>query len=216
MSIGATVDSEADGVPTTDAEGDDLAGSDDEDGVTFVDSTVISPSDTTYSVDVIVNSSSSGSTTSTIATDGFASGDYTGGSSDGNGSDWNGDWTEGGDNNNSSSGNVQVNGGVLELRNDGRSLERTLTIPANATGTIELSFDYAETGNDLGVDDPLEIVVGSTTFTIPQGTASGTQTLDITSAVTPGSPVTIEFNTCLLYTSPSPRDLSTSRMPSSA
>ena len=28
--------------------------------------------------------------------------------------------------------------------------------------------------------------------------------------------MTIEINTCLLYTSPSPRDLSTSRMPSSA
>ena len=36
--------------------------------------------------------------------------------------------------------------------------------------------------------------------------------LDLTSVIR----VTIMFYTCLLYTSPSPRDLSTSRMPSSA
>ena len=32
----------------------------------------------------------------------------------------------------------------------------------------------------------------------------------------PGRPESIGVQTCLLYTSPSPRDLSTSRMPSSA
>ena len=46
----------------------------------------------------------------------------------------------------------------------------------------------------------------------------GVRTVDISSdakppVIIPDSP---ELNTCLLYTSPSPRDLSTSRMPSSA
>ena len=34
--------------------------------------------------------------------------------------------------------------------------------------------------------------------------------------ILPGDKVTVEMTPCLLYTSPSPRDLSTSRMPSSA
>ena len=32
----------------------------------------------------------------------------------------------------------------------------------------------------------------------------------------PGQPLQLQYSLCLLYTSPSPRDLSTSRMPSSA
>ncbi|VEP17955.1 conserved hypothetical protein [Hyella patelloides LEGE 07179] len=189
LSIGATVDSESDGAPNTTATGDDVAGTDDEDGVTFVDGTVISTTDTTYSVEVIVNSAG-GTGTSTIAEDNFDTNDYAGGSG------WNSgvDWTDS-EGNGPAAGVVRADSGFLELRNDGRSAQRTLTIPANATGTINLSFDYAEAGNDLGVDDPLQVVVGTTTFTIPQGTASGTQTIDITSAVTPGNAVTIEFNT---------------------
>ena len=34
--------------------------------------------------------------------------------------------------------------------------------------------------------------------------------------ITPGRIMTVDYKNCLLYTSPSPRDLSTSRMPSSA
>ena len=45
---------------------------------------------------------------------------------------------------------------------------------------------------------------------IKVGIAEG-KALDLTQTAT-----TLGFNTCLLYTSPSPRDLSTSRMPSSA
>ena len=47
----------------------------------------------------------------------------------------------------------------------------------------------------------------------PLATAPGTYTLELTIPVTGGATCS---TTCLLYTSPSPRDLSTSRMPSSA
>ena len=40
--------------------------------------------------------------------------------------------------------------------------------------------------------------------------------LDLEDAVSPNDKITARQNVCLLYTSPSPRDLSTSRMPSSA
>ena len=43
-----------------------------------------------------------------------------------------------------------------------------------------------------------------------------TQRESATPPAAPGAPAQSATNTCLLYTSPSPRDLSTSRMPSSA
>ena len=45
---------------------------------------------------------------------------------------------------------------------------------------------------------------------------TGTQLLSILDVITADIAQPLKYNDCLLYTSPSPRDLSTSRMPSSA
>ena len=68
--------------------------------------------------------------------------------------------------------------------------------------------DLWETMQTLGWDpnDDIHVEIG------------GTSVYEIDGAGTKWAPVkgTRKYNNCLLYTSPSPRDLSTSRMPSSA
>ena len=93
--------------------------------------------------------------------------------------------------------NVQ-NGAWKQASDDGGTFEEQLaTITNSSTGTI--TGDSGDAG----------------TFSIR--TASGTQDLILGSNITgTGIPAGSHVHTCLLYTSPSPRDLSTSRMPSSA
>ena len=60
-------------------------------------------------------------------------------------------------------------------------------------------------------------ILPSTGTNIGLGTASGTLNVDGGCKVQVGTALTLGHTQgCLLYTSPSPRDLSTSRMPSSA
>ena len=70
------------------------------------------------------------------------------------------------------------------------------------------SNDLASAMQELGFssDEPLDIAIG------------GTQIYEIEGAGTKWAPEkgTRKYNTCLLYTSPSPRDRTRSRMPSSA
>ena len=194
LTIGAAIDPESDGLPNATATGDDLDGSDDEDGVTF-ETTIIGNDDNTYSVNVIVNAPD----TTTIASDRFNSnGSYAGGSG------WSSNWSEAPESDGAAAGNVSVDTGVLQLRNNNNSAQRNFTIPANATGDINLTFDYAEvsgtegaggSGSVLNSGDDLTVSVNGTNFTVPYGSGSGTQTIDITSLVTPGSTATVEFNT---------------------
>ena len=87
------------------------------------------------------------------------------------------------------------------------------TDPAENAGSMTLS-DWHESANahdDEGGDTGVDL----TTYAFMKG-ADTAEALDITR---PGSLAFVNTEgdiTCLLYTSPSPRDLSTSRMPSSA
>ena len=83
--------------------------------------------------------------------------------------------------------------------------ETTLTPTVNQAGTYTLSV----TDTDNGCATTSEIIVLES-VTPPTAVAMANDQFDCTTLV-----VTLD-GTCLLYTSPSPRDLSTSRMPSSA
>ena len=72
---------------------------------------------------------------------------------------------------------------------------------------VTFSFDYAYTTSDYGLK----------TFTLDPGDGRPIISIDASESAN----IDVEYQihglyTCLLYTSPSPRDLSTSRMPSSA
>ena len=94
----------------------------------------------------------------------------------------------------------EINVGKLTLTGDGLKLLEVTSFPAGQTG--QLVWDANE--GLLKVYNGTEWVVTPGTVPHPVGNASF--------AYTGGD----QIWTCLLYTSPSPRDLSTSRMPSSA
>ena len=88
-------------------------------------------------------------------------------------------------------------------------------IPANAVGSSELADNAVDTA--AIVDDAVtaDKIANSINTAIAANTAKTTNATH-TGDVTGSGSLTIASNACLLYTSPSPRDLSTSRMPSSA
>ena len=86
----------------------------------------------------------------------------------------------------------------------------------NGTGAVNDTIDYAFTVTNTGdvtltgvtVTDPLVTVMGGPIASLAPGATDST-TFTATLIID-------QDDVCLLYTSPSPRDLSTSRMPSSA
>ena len=91
--------------------------------------------------------------------------------------------------------------------------------------------EYSEPENEYFKKNPNTIAAMNYTFTIPrfpeaalnnESTPFGPMGVSINSVVfynqvaAPGDDILEELNTCLLYTSPSPRDATLSRMPSSA
>jgi len=97
----------------------------------------------------------------------------------------------------------------------------TGSVADGATLTVAAGSGRTRAGNSGGADPP-----GADTPTLGTGVAAGTGAGPVTGHVgttLAGADGTLTLNgdgsfsyTCLLYTSPSPRDLSTSRMPSSA
>ena len=116
-----------------------------------------------------------------------------------------------------SSSGIQINGnlipsqdGVFQLGSASRRWQ-TLYVAAE---TIDLG------GATISSDGSGSLAIAATGATLPTGSKVGQQPLVLAGKTTKtgARPVQIVkvFVSCLLYTSPSPRDLSTSRMPSSA
>ena len=74
-------------------------------------------------------------------------------------------------------------------------------------GRISINGKIAKSSTDVSVGDELVINFGNKTLTIRVNELKETTKKDEAEGM---------YEVCLLYTSPSPRDLSTSRMPSSA
>ncbi|VEP17875.1 conserved hypothetical protein [Hyella patelloides LEGE 07179] len=211
LSIGATVDSESDGAPGSNADGDDTLGTNDEDGVTFVDGTVISTSNTSYSAEVIVNAPDS--ITTTLASDDFSAVNNNPGALTAyqGGSGWASDWVAYEDVNattgdaDADAGKVRVNetADSLEITDNGRAAERKIDL-SGTTDDITLNFNYQEFedgGNINPADDPLEIYISNdngANFTLIESyTAAATSptsvSLDITSNITRSADTIIRF-----------------------
>ena len=130
---------------------------------------------------------------------------------------------------------VTVSDGI----HDSSPVESNIAVGLDTDGDGILDAEDLDDDNDGIVDTEERITATITTpiFGVPENGGSSTQTIDLT-ALVPGIAIgdtisissitadgdlngateffTLDFNSCLLYTSPSPRDLSTSRMPSSA
>ena len=175
INIGDIVDSETSVTPNTTATTDDTTGSDDEDGVDFIKTKVISTNDddNQYSVEVVVNSLPT--ETNTLASDDFSvahvSGTdaYQGGSPNDTGNDWASVW--GGfetnsviftgaapDDTNSGAGAIEVQSGQLKLGDDLRGADRAIDL-SGATGTVNLSFDYTTIGNVRNVANDVDLEI---------------------------------------------------------
>ena len=98
-------------------------------------------------------------------------------------------------------------GGALSIDLDSESL----TI-AGGTGITTTGSGNTVTA---AIDSTVATLTGTQTLTNKTiDSASNTLTVDLSEATVTGT--TAQFNSCLLYTSPSPRDRQKSRMPSSA
>ena len=100
-----------------------------------------------------------------------------------------------------------------EVADGGTSNDGTLalTFTSSEATTTFTEADITVSGGALSAFNATSTTVYTATFT---PTASGATTIDV--AGNKFTDAVGNNNTCLLYTSPSPRDLSTSRMPSSA
>ena len=90
---------------------------------------------------------------------------------------------------------------------------QTVTVPIAYSGTATEGADYSNATRTITI--AAGETTGSATFlVVGDGVVESNETVILTM----GTPTnaTLGATTCLLYTSPSPRDLSTSRMPSSA
>ena len=94
---------------------------------------------------------------------------------------------------------------LLHLRSSSIAQHEAVSLPLTTSSVYQLSWDvgegdqYARFGNPVwrAVEEQLTLLEGAPSLIFPSGMATMKKV-------------------CLLYTSPSPRDLSTSRMPSSA
>ena len=123
-------------------------------------------------------------------------------------------------------------GAVLQVDNaDGRigigttdpqaTLQVGIAITMDGTAGVVTATKFAGDGSQLTGVSGLGTALSNDTTNVLSKVFFVNQTLDITSETTVTAPDSASqseagFNVCLLYTSPSPRDLSTSRMPSSA
>ena len=89
---------------------------------------------------------------------------------------------------------------------NGSTTNYSFTFPYLQTADVKCSIDATET--------TAFTLANATTIQFNTAPANGTKIKIF--RVTDDSDLTATFYACLLYTSPSPRDLSTSRMPSSA
>ena len=116
---------------------------------------------------------------------------------------------------------IDPDGTHLEIRLDQTQLDSTAQITAlqTAVGTKQGTLTQPGFGTELLYDSSklkrLAFGSGLTGGTEEQPDGSQTISMSVKSNL-PVSTLTPPAGTCLLYTSPSPRDLSTSRMPSSA
>ena len=152
LTIGSSVDDETDGAPSGDASGDDLAGNDDEDGVTFPDGAVITPGSTSFTAKVVVNGAGNGSSSALSATDDFGS-DADEVKSYATGSGWTSDWNEVADNGDPATGAIAI----LDT-NDAPDLPQTTleNFPLASKAVcllgneeIERSFDFSSATGDV-------------------------------------------------------------------
>ena len=93
-----------------------------------------------------------------------------------NTANWSGNWTETDDNNNATSGEIQITGGVLDFDGDidgGETLSRAVNLTGATSAT--LTFDYVE-GNDSGENIVVEAWNGSSWDVL--GTIQGSATDD--------------------------------------
>ena len=128
--------------------------------------------------------------------------------------------------------NVTLGTGIVKAANIQDAATSTLSCTTDSTTTVAtadsstLSVGMAVSGTNIPAGATIVTVPNATSFTISSAATGGaTSTLTfqkgITSAKIEDDAVTSAkvsglVKGCLLYTSPSPRDLSTSRMPSSA
>ena len=112
----------------------------------------------------------------------------------------------------------QVNAGAcgLKLHEDWGTTPSTINSCLNVADTLDVQVCiHTDTLNEAGfVEDTIAAIAGRTIHTFHTEGAGGGHAPDIIKIC--GENNVLPSSTCLLYTSPSPRDLSTSRMPSSA
>ena len=97
--------------------------------------------------------------------------------------------------------------------------DNTMTVPADTDNGTELpdESDGSEE-NTVADDNTMSVSVDTDNGTVPETDGSDAPPVELSATIDRISlgADRVELNDCLLYTSPSPRDLSTSRMPSSA
>mgnify|MGYP003314249814 FL=1 len=105
---------------------------------------------------------------------------------------------------NSAGNGITFGSGLISDALTSRSTNTNLVLAGNGSGIVQVSDALTVTGN---------LTVQGTTSTVESTTLT---VADKNITVAQGAADAAAANGCLLYTSPSPRDLSTSRMPSSA
>ena len=120
---------------------------------------------------------------------------------------------------------ITLDSASTSANNSGVDVNESSTITALAVGhTTPVSIAAGKTLSGAITVTGGSIKLGETgalasTVSMSGGTLDADETLTLSGALSHTADITIdvaENKTCLLYTSPSPRDLSTSRMPSSA
>ena len=116
---------------------------------------------------------------------------------------------------------IAVTGGDNSAVSSGSSYNSSGTSVTGTYGALTVGADgtYTYVANQSAADDldAGDTATDSFTYTISDGDATDTATLIFTVTGVNDAPVAVnDTDACLLYTSPSPRDATLSRMPSSA